>query len=238
MATETNDARSAGRSDRVYTELSRRLSSLELRPGVTMSENKIARSLGVSRTPVRDALHRLEREGLVENPGGGGFIVRGLVARDVREICDVLALLDGYVVERACVNLTAQGCHEVLALTAEMTRASQAGDRTAWNAVDLRFHHLLQQTADNQVVASIAADTRARVHRFWAVGVREKRLVDCSAEHSDLAQAIADGDPAMARGLAVGHVEHMRISLNELLARAAPLLSQSVFSDSDASLWD
>lgn len=221
---------STNRSEFVYNELSQALSSLELRPGTSLSESRVAQRLGVSRTPVREALRRLELEGMVEQPDGGTFIVRGVDLQDIDEICDVLELLDTYVVERACTRLTSGQKDEILALAEEMTDAAALGDHSRWNAADLRFHELIQEAAGNQLVHNLARQTRARVHRFWSASVRENRLVDCSVEHLDIARAITAADSDQAKLLAVGHVNHMRASLRDLVERAAPFLPPSLLS--------
>jgi DNA-binding GntR family transcriptional regulator len=180
--------------------------------------------MGVSRTPVRQALRQLEMEGLVEQPAGGSYVVRGLTHRDVNEICDLLEMLDCYVVTRAMERCAPAQFAELLAHTSEMKLAAAEQDVARWATADRAFHDLIQSAADNELVTTLAVTTRRRIHRFWASSVRAERLQECSAEHEQIALAMQRGDVGAVVSMVKEHIAHMRLSLTDLLTRAAVFL--------------
>ena len=93
-------------TDRAYVQLRELLTSENVRPGDHLGEVAVAEWLGISRTPVRAALQRLELDQLVRRNHNSGYSVAGLMSGDVHEICDVLRLLDTALFIRASENLT------------------------------------------------------------------------------------------------------------------------------------
>ncbi|MCS0494635.1 GntR family transcriptional regulator [Ancylobacter mangrovi] len=212
------------RSDLVYERLTQSLIALEIPPGTALSENKLAKEMGVSRTPVRAALRQLELEGLLEQPSGSSYVVRGLTPRDVNEICDLLEVLDCYIVTRAIQHCPPETFDALIGYTAEMKAAAQAQDIERWGLADREFHKLIEAGADNELITSLAVKTRRRIHRFWATSVRPERLQECSAEHERIARAMRDGDVESVVSMVKEHIAHMRLSLTDLLMRAAAFL--------------
>jgi DNA-binding GntR family transcriptional regulator len=219
-----NEIEGTRRSELVYERLTEALVALEIPPGTALSENKLAKEMGVSRTPIRAALLQLELEGLVEQPAGGSYIVRGLTQRDVEEICDLLEVLDCYVAKKAMQHCSTEQFDALLAHADEMKQAAAARDIARWSIADKAFHELIQSGAGNQLVTSLVVKTRRRIHRFWASSVRPERLQECSTEHEQIALAMRDGDADRALSMIRDHIAHMRISLIDLLTRAAAFL--------------
>lgn len=213
------------RVDSVYGWLVEAITGLELPAGTPLLENALARQLGVSRTPVREALQRLEREGLVQRSPNSRFVVAVLSERDVHEACDALEVLDVYLFQRAARRLTpAQG--DTLAACVEIMRtAAKAHDPRAWAEADREFHATLAAAADNRMVADLVQQVRRRVQRFWLTqAVRSERLEGCSLEHAELADAVRAGDLDAIPPLVAAHIAHQRESLLTMLDAAAPLL--------------
>lgn len=221
------------RVDSVYGWLVEAITGLQLPAGSPLLENALARQLGVSRTPVREALQRLEREGLVQRSPSSRFVVAVLSERDVHEACDALEVLDVYLFQRAARRLTpAQG--ETLAACVEiMHTAAVAHDPRAWADADREFHATLAAAADNRMVADLVRQVRRRVQRFWLTqALRSERLQGCSVEHAQLAAAVRAGDLDAIPPLVAAHIDHQRDSLLAMLDAAAPLLGGSGRSSS------
>lgn len=217
----------ASRADHAYAQLRELIEDQGARPGDALGEVQLAGWLGVSRTPVRQALQRLEAEGLVQRTPRGGFAVAALTVREVEEISGLLELLDGQLVRAAAARLTPRDAERLVECARAMGDAAGAAppDTTTWDVADQRFHRIVQTAADNHLVADLASQLRRRLHRFWINSAsRQGRLRDCSQEHADLARALEDGDTAVLDVLVAHHTAHMRAGLLQMLDQASPLV--------------
>jgi len=207
-----------------YDYLVDEITSSRIRTGARLSENRIASELGISRTPVREALQRLEQEGLVRRGSNARFTVAQPTIKEAEEACDLLVILDTYIARRASELLSDEQKAELLDAVENMTAAAESGDRDAWAQADLQFHRLVNSIADNALVWETVRETRRRVQRFWLQAPSmEGRLVACSNEHRDLAQAMIDRDDAAIAQAVEVHISHMRERVVELL-RATSVL--------------
>ena len=207
-----------------YDYLVDEITSSRIRTGARLSENRIASELGISRTPVREALQRLEQEGLVRRGGNARFTVAQPTIQEAEDACDLLVLLDTYIAKRAASRLTEEHKAELLESVERMAQAAESGDRDAWAESDILFHRLLNRIADNALVSDVVRETRRRVQRFWLQAPSmEGRLVECSREHRELAQAMIDRDDEVIAEAVEVHISHIRERVVELL-RATSVL--------------
>ncbi|GAA5128151.1 GntR family transcriptional regulator [Pseudonocardia adelaidensis] len=212
------------RAHQVYEVLRTSIVDLERPPGARLSENRVAADLGVSRTPVREALQRLNEERFVVRDERGSFVVAGVTHGDVDGLCDLLELVDSYLFGRAAA-VAGPAAAELTAIAQRLRAAADGPDLDAWSTADGRFHELVNELAGNEWATQVARTTRSRLHRFWLNHeARRQRLRDCSDEHVELASALAEGDADRATRLVRGHVGHMRESLHGLLDAASPFL--------------
>ena len=119
------------RVDTAYEWLLAEITGFRIRSGAPLSENRIATQLGISRTPVREALQRLEKEGLVKRTDSARFAVSQLTIQEVNDACDLLEALDTYVCRKASSKLTEADIELLTASVAEMQRAAAALWRTS-----------------------------------------------------------------------------------------------------------
>lgn len=212
------------RADLAYAHLRELIEDQAVRPGDGLGEVQLAEWIGVSRTPVRQALQRLEGEGLVQRTARGGFAVAALTVREVEEVGGLLELLDGRLVRAAAQRLTPRDAEHLLDCARAMGDAAAADppDTTTWDAADQRFHRIVQTAADNHLMSECATQLRRRLHRFWVNSAsRQGRLRDCSQEHADLARALADRDLEVLDVLVAHHAAHMRAGLLQMLDQAS-----------------
>ena len=211
--------------DDVYASLLSAILETRVGASTPLSQNKLAARLGVSRTPVREALLRLERDGLVQRTPDMGFVVATITPAEVNEACDLLELLDSYVYRRAADALSAEALHDLLGLAAVLVRSAESGDTEAWKAADRRYHALIMEAADNRFVAEYLQQVRRRVQRFWLQEpLFDGRLRTCSQDHLVLAQAMIDHDVDVLDETVRAHMARMRRNVLDRLASAAPLL--------------
>lgn len=221
----TLDGAGPSRVDTVYDVLLAAILELRLRAGTALSQNKLAAQLGVSRTPIREALMRLEREGLVQRIPEMGFAVAAITPAEVNEACDLLELLDAYVYRRAAETLDGAALADLEWLAAELVRSADAGDAQGWKEIDRRFHAVVMEAADNRFVAEYLELVRRRVQRFWLPEPHfDGRLRTCSQDHVALAAAVRAGDGALLAELVQAHIARMRRNVLDRLESAGPLL--------------
>lgn len=210
---------------RIYESLQSAIVEARVGAGTPLSQNKLASQLGVSRTPVREALLRLEHDGLVQRAAGLGFVVATITPEEVNEACDLLKVLDRFVYIRASREMTADELDDLLELAEGMVRSAERGDTEGWREADLRYHAIVMTAADNRYVAEYLERTRQRVQRFWLQKPHfDGRLTSCSQEHVSLAQAMVDRDEPALTAAVDAHIERLREGVLKRLESARPLL--------------
>lgn len=216
--------RAQSRADRAHRELRRLITRAEVPPGERLAEVAIAEWLGISRTPVREALQRLQREGLVTRGSRGGFTVAGLAPRDVRETFELRELIDTALFQRATDNISGAQAQRLVAVAERMHDAASTGDINSWTEIDAQFHEIVDTAAEQHLLAAYARQLREHVHRFALLSTAlQGRLTSCTEEHITLAHAVRTGDAeAVAHGVAE-HIAATRASVVELL-EAAPFV--------------
>jgi DNA-binding GntR family transcriptional regulator len=219
------DPQSSSMVDSVYAELLAAIVEARLGAGTPLSQNKLASRLGVSRTPVREALLRLERDGLVQRLPDAGFAVASITPEEVHEACDLLDLLDTYVYQRAAEKLSHEQLSDLLELAQSLVDSAESGDTEGWRAADKRYHAVIMSAAGNRFVRQYLQQTRQRVQRFWLQTPHfDGRLRTCSQDHVTLAQAMLDTDREMLSETVHAHIERMRDNVLVRLESAGPLL--------------
>lgn len=209
--------------DDAYEWLIAAITSFRIPTNSQISENKLAAELGVSRTPVREALKRLETEGLVKRGDGGRFIVAMLTQKDVDEAIDLLLLCDTYMFQRAAKHIDNAGAQVLKESAEKMSSYAVKGDRDGWMKYDKIFHETVIRAADNEMVAEVSRVTRRRIQRFWARSVSGPQdLVTCSDEHTEIAQAIIGKDMTAIKKSVEGHLGHLRVNMHGIVQSMAP----------------
>jgi DNA-binding GntR family transcriptional regulator len=213
------------RVDTAYQWLLAEITGFRIRSGAPLSENRIAAQLNISRTPVREALQRLEKEGLVKRGDNARFAVSQLTMQEVNDTCDLLEVLDTYICRKASGQMSETDVALLKQSVDEMTRAAATGDQDSWSAADLAFHRTVNSIAGNQLVADTVKETRRRIQRFWLrASSRQSRLEACSQEHVVLAEAIVTQDYDAIEPAVKTHIGHMRTRMLDMLESASALM--------------
>jgi len=219
------DGQSSSMVDDVYSSLLLAIVEARLATGTPLSQNKLAARMGVSRTPVREALLRLERDGLVQRVPDVGFVVATITPDEVNEACDLLQVLDTYVYTRAAERLSRPELDGLLELASGLVASAESGDTEAWREADRRYHGVVMDAARNRFVAEYLQQTRRRVQRFWLQKPQvDGRLRICSQDHVALARAMVDEDAEVLAQTVHGHIEGLRASVLARLQSAGQLM--------------
>jgi DNA-binding GntR family transcriptional regulator len=208
--------------DRVYDALREAIVSAELEPGRRLSENELADRLGVSRTPVREALVRLRDDRLVAIvPQLGTFVT--LIGRDaVADAHFVREALECNAIRLATERVQPSDLAELQANLGEEERAAAAGDAEAFDRLDEALHRYLCELSGREVAWRISQRARGQLDRVRRLSLPEpgyrRQMID---EHREVLAAVAVGDAAGAER-ALRH--HLRMVLSYLpdLQRAHP----------------
>lgn len=220
-------ADSGSRVNDAYDWLLGEITGFRLRSGAPLSENRIASQLGISRTPVREALQRLEKEGLVKRTDSARFAVSQLTVAEVNDACDLLQVLDTYICTKAASKLDENHIAMLRENVESMKSAAESGDRTSWSSADLAFHRIVNTIAGNQLVADTVKETRRRIQRFWIRGSSTQgRLLECSREHELLTDAMVAKDYDAIGPAVAEHISHMRQRMIDMFEAAALILGE------------
>lgn len=188
-----------------------------LPPGSQRLESELATELELSRTPVREALVRLEQDGLVEITPRHGIRVRPISPADMREIYDVLNSLEPTAAELLALRgLPASSLAPLADACAAMEAALGSGDRRAWAAADEAFHLGLAELCGNRRLAGMVMQVWEQSHRARMFTLGQRPLPERStAEHRAVLDAIAAHDGETAREM---YRHHRSRSGEELIA--------------------
>lgn len=199
-ALSKNEPRTS-RVEIAYRELKRRIMDNAYPPNGRVLESQLAEDLEMSRTPVREALIRLEKDGLIELTPRHGMRVLPLSAADMREIYDALTCLETTAAEMFAQSKPgAKMLKPMEDAVADMEKALARHDLDAWADADERFHRHLLENCGNRRIAAMAFGVWDVIHRARLLTLRLLPLpTQSNAEHRNLLKALHAGDPEAAR---------------------------------------
>ena len=186
----------------------------ELPPGQHLVETDIARQLGVSRQPIREALHRMEAEGWVDLRPSQGAFVHIPTDSEVDELLDVRALLEAETARLAARNARSAQITALRELWKRGTAAAEAGDLAAAVVCNTEFHAEVAALAGNSVLADLAGSVSRRVRWYYRL-VAPARGHGSWSEHAELIDAIEARDENRAQTLARRHTERTRSAYHQ-----------------------
>ena len=200
----------------VFLTLEEEILSGSLKPGDTLTEIALAERLGVSRTPLRAAIHALAEEGLVEVVPNKGAVVLGVSRDDLVEIYDIRMRLEGIAASLAARRIS----EEALAKLTESVELSEfylaKNDCDHLKELDSDFHNILYKSSGNRHLCKILTELHRNIrsYRKMSLSVPE-RLKTSVEEHKRLLAAISSRNEELAEKIAV---EHIRAALDNLLS--------------------
>jgi len=201
-------------ADRAYAEVRDMIVTLRLPPGSAINEERLSAELGVGRTPLRDALKRLEAETLVAIYPRQGTFVTEVNITDHGLITDVRRQLEGHAAQRAAERVTSADRTMLAELIAEI-RASGGGRETSMR-LDTAIHRAIYRCTHNRYLETTLDHYYNLSLRIWYLFLEQLPEVD-HEDHVPMIEAILAGNGALARKLAVHHVDEFEQSVRETL---------------------
>lgn len=208
-------------SHTVYQLLKERLLSREFEPGEHLKEAALASSLGVSRTPLRQALHRLAAEGLLEQSPNQGVRVPRWSIKDVDDIFDLRQLLEPHAAALAAQNRKAEHIDALREAADDVAKYTESADKKAVvmrSEANARFHNTLLEAAGNERLAAIVAGVVQFAMVSWTY--RSFSLADMrrsTAHHFEMIEAIVARDGSWARAVMTAHIAAARRAVHTTL---------------------
>jgi DNA-binding GntR family transcriptional regulator len=195
------------RSAEAYHKIRQMIFDGSISAGSTLIEAKLVRALDMSRTPVREALHRLEAEGLLAAVPRGGFRVVALSDDDLDQLYLIRAALEGLAASTAASRLTRVDLARLEDLYDEMGEAGREGRDEELIRLNREFHRAIAVASGNVHLQEILDNVKGVFERFRTNAVANaERRTQAHAEHGQIIEALRARDPQAARDLAEEHV--------------------------------
>lgn len=195
-------------ADAVFETLREAILSRVLQPGQNFAEEDFAGAFGVSRTPVREAILRLETEGLVERLSRRGLAISDISPEEVLEIYEVRIVLDALAAELAAKAITPPEVAHLSWINDRMRTAGEAHDFDTMSSLNLEFHELMAKASNNSFLLRQTREVHNRVRRFEGTTFSHpERWSKAITEHEQILAHIEREDADGARRAAA---EHMR----------------------------
>lgn len=208
----------ASLTEKAYRRISSAIANLELKPGEALTQDRLAKWLAISRTPVREALRRLEQEGIIQTALGRGLVVTELTVRDVEDMLDMLRLMDAHAAYLAAQRRTQEQADRLAAIAQKLMSTAEQHDVEGWSIADKPYHEIILAASGNQLLRQSIQDIRRRLHRITInSGTRPERLLACTHEHVAVGDAIVRGDAERAAELMRQHIDAMSASTMNLI---------------------
>ena len=163
--------------EHVFESLKHSIIRGKIAPGEWLVESHIAEILGISRTPVREAIHKLEREGLIERQPRGGFTVIGLNRNDIEETFGIRSMLEGYAARLAAIKHDSEELETLENKISEFQSALNSKKMDLLPAINTEFHDLLYGLSKSPKLVSMINGLRDQIYRYRQMILKEKKRI-------------------------------------------------------------
>ncbi|MDE7431301.1 MAG: GntR family transcriptional regulator [Lachnospiraceae bacterium] len=202
--------------DVVFITLREAILKGELEPGERLMEIALAQKLGVSRTPIREAIRKLELEGLVVMAPRKGAEVAEITLKDLRDVLEVRKNLEELAVELACKKATENDIEEMKLAHEEFIKTLSQKDLTVIAEADVKFHDVIYRTTGNKRLIQILNNLREQMYRYRLEYIKdEKKRMIVTDEHLQIIEAIRNKDVNSAKDYIQVHINNQEKTIVE-----------------------
>ena len=197
--------------DVVFNTLRQAILKGELKPGERLMEIALAERLGVSRTPIREAMRKLEQEGLVVMiPRRGAQVTE----KDLNDVLEVRIALENVAIEKACARMSEEEMSRLWLAAKEFEHTITEGNLVKLAEADVAFHEIIYQASDNKRLIQVLNNMREQIYRYRVEYLKEGETRDLLVkEHEELTKAIKERDVERAKQLSFQHIENQRMAI-------------------------
>ncbi len=205
-----NQFKTTSLADQVFEKLENDIIQGVYPRGEILTELKLVDQLGVSRTPIRDALRRLEQERLIEDTGKGSRVV-GITEEDLEDIMNIRQRIEGLAAYYATKNMTPEGLAQLTHIVDLQDFYYDKGDAEQLRQVDEQFHDLICYLSKRTVIMDTLIPLHRKTRRYRRISMEDwSRTVNTRKEHKAIFDAMASGDADLAESLMAKHIENAK----------------------------
>ena len=204
-------------ADRVFEKLEDDIIHGIYPRGTVLTEMKLVEQLGVSRTPIREALRRLEQERLIEETGKGSLVL-GITADDLLDIMNIREQIEGLCAYYACVNMTPEGIKELEHIIDLQDFYFSKWDVDRLRQADDMFHDTICELSGRAVIRDTLMPLHRKTRRYRRISIQDKaRAVVSLQEHHAIFDALRSSDPDRAKTVMNEHIKNAKEHMLEEL---------------------
>ena len=197
--------------DVVFYTLRQAILKGELEPGERLMEMQLAEQLGVSRTPIREAIRMLEQEGLAITIPRKGAEVAKMTEKDMEDVLQIRAVLEELAVRLSCQKITAAELTELQGAMEQFVEMSRSDDIAEVASADVNFHDVLYKASDNPKLLGLLNNLREQMYRYRVEYLKDiavrRTLAD---EHRSICEALRAGDETKALDYIRIHIDNQQ----------------------------
>lgn len=191
----------------VFENLKQAIIQGDVAPGDRLVENRIAEAMEISRTPVREAIHKLEREGFLRKLPHGGFAVVGITPEDIEETFGIRCVLERYAARLAAINHREEELKPLEEKITEFQRCLDDGRMEDLPRINTAFHNLLYGLCRSPRLVKMISDLRDQIYRFRRIILQVEQMARVSNEdHRRMLRAIRERDVEKVEDLVEEHI--------------------------------
>lgn len=179
-----------------------------LKAGERVPEQEIAESLGISRTPIREAFRQLESEGFLTVTPRKGAVVSAITDKDVKEFYEIKSLLEGYAARTACTSLKSKDIKKLESLHQQMLKYAEKGDVKGFFRLDNQFHEIFLKASGNDKLCQLVATLVRQFERFRITALSlPGRMADSTKQHAEILEAFKARNSTLVDSLVRANAE-------------------------------
>lgn len=206
--------------DVVFQTLRQAILKGELKPGERLMEIHLAQKLGVSRTPVREAIRKLELDGLVLMIPRKGAVVAEITVSDMEDVLEVRMALEELAVKQACRRITQEQMKELAGYAEEFKKSLQGDDLAVSAQADVAFHEVIYQATGNKRLIQILSNLREQMYRYRMECLKDRQShAQLLNEHKEILQALGSRDEKAALKWISCHIARQKESIISALTQ-------------------
>ena len=206
--------------DVVFNTLRKAILRGELKPGERLMEIQLANKLGVSRTPIREAIRKLELEGLVLMIPRKGAEVAQITEKNMQDVLEVRKALEELSVQLACERITPEQVEEMKMAAEDFRKVLKSGDVTKIAEADVKFHDIIFAATNNQRLITLLNNLREQMYRFRVEYLKQKECYpQLLEEHDKLIALISGGEVEEACELMGCHIDKQASTVSDVIRR-------------------
>lgn len=204
----------------VFESLREAIINGTLKPGERLMEIQLAEEMGVSRTPVREAIRKLELEGFVVMVPRKGAYVAGISIKDIADVFEVRAALESLAAGLAAERITDDELEALERSLVKVAESTEADDLNSLISADTDFHDILYRASRNERLVQIVSNLREQIQRFRMASLSHPgRMRIALEEHRKIVEAISERNVELAQQLAREHIENAENTMLNMMRK-------------------